>query len=109
MNVKINLSQCLAAAAAATLLQGCVGYNRVAFATKSNVGLDFDTQPVPTMQVNISRKEMAIEPTYEGGQTPPLLASFGSNPESKRDRAVRFWGQSNLLGRRRGHRDGQAA
>lgn len=79
MKTPITLKGCLLAAAATTLLQGCVGYNRVAFVTKSNVGLDADTQPVPTLQVNISRKELAIEPTFEGGQTPPLLASFGGS------------------------------
>lgn len=67
--------------AAASLIQGCVGYNRVAFATKSNVGLDYDTKPLPTLQLNIGRKEIAVTPTFEGGGTPPLLASFGANPE----------------------------
>lgn len=56
-------------------LSGCVGYNTTMFMTKSNVGLDFDAKP-PTAEINISRKEAVIEPSFEGGQTPPVLASF---------------------------------
>lgn len=58
-------------------LTGCVGYNTTLFMTKSNAGLDFDAKP-PTMELNISRKEGVVEPTFEGGKTPPVLASFGS-------------------------------
>ena len=59
------------------LLTGCVGYNSVLFMTKSNAGLDFDTKP-PTAEINISRKEGVVAPVFEGGKTPPVLASFSS-------------------------------
>jgi hypothetical protein len=59
----------------AALLSGCAGYNHTLFMTKSNVGLDFDTKP-PTMEVTVSRKEAVIAPAFEGGQTPPVMASF---------------------------------
>ena len=56
-------------------LAGCAGYNHTLFMTKSNAGLDFDTKP-PTLEVTISRKEAVITPVFEGGQTPPVAASF---------------------------------
>src|SRR5713101_5448404 len=64
--------------AVAAIFQGCAGYNTTMFMTKSNVGLDFDAKP-PTAEVNISRKEAVIAPAFEGGQTPPVLASFRPN------------------------------
>ena len=54
---------------------GCAGYNHTLFMTKSNVGLDFDSKP-PTLEITVSRKEAVIAPTFEGGQTPPVMASF---------------------------------
>jgi len=45
------------------------------FSTKSNAGLDLDTKP-PTAEITISRKEAVIEPVFEKGLTPPVLASF---------------------------------
>src|SRR5262245_16174552 len=59
----------------ASLLGGCAGYNHTLFMTKSNVGLDFDSKP-PTLEINVSRKEAVIAPSFEGGKTPPVLASF---------------------------------
>lgn len=57
------------------LFQGCVGYDRTLFVTKTNVGIDIDTQP-PTAEINIGRKEIVIEPTFANGETPPVLGSF---------------------------------
>lgn len=62
-------------AAITMLLVGCAGHNHTLFVTKSNVGLDFDSKP-PTLEVSVSRKEAVIAPVFEGGQTPPVLASF---------------------------------
>jgi hypothetical protein len=59
----------------AALGAGCVGYNSTVFVTKSNAGLDFDATP-PTTEITISRKEGVIAPSFEGGQTPPVVASF---------------------------------
>lgn len=60
-------------------LIGCVpGYNSVLFATRSNAGLDVDGTP-PTTEVTIAREEFVIAPTYEGGQTHPVAASFSSD------------------------------
>jgi hypothetical protein len=57
------------------LFSGCAGRNHTLFMTKSNVGLDFDGKP-PTLEITVSRKEAVIAPTFEGGQTPPVAASF---------------------------------
>jgi hypothetical protein len=62
---------------ATIVLSGCkVGYSRLLFATKSNVGLDIDTTP-PTLEVSIARREGVIAPSFEDGKTPPVMASFG--------------------------------
>ena len=70
--MKINY---LFIAATAAILTGCAGYNTTMFMTKSNAGLDLDAKP-PTAEINISRKEAVIEPVFEKGQTPPVMASF---------------------------------
>ncbi|GJL65610.1 MAG: hypothetical protein NPIRA05_05810 [Nitrospirales bacterium] len=67
-------------------LSGCSGYDRVLFVTKTNVGLDIDTEP-PTAEVTIARREIAIQPTFPNNDTKenkdndesglPLLAAFG--------------------------------
>lgn len=60
------------------LIGGCaVGYNTTLFVTKSNIGLDVGTQP-PTAEVSIARREGVLAPGFEGGRTPPVLASFGA-------------------------------
>jgi hypothetical protein len=60
----------------ALALSGCaIGYNHTVFGTKSNFGLDIDTKP-PTAEVSLARREMAIAPTFENGQTTPVMASF---------------------------------
>ncbi|MCP4263316.1 MAG: hypothetical protein GY774_38285 [Planctomycetes bacterium] len=57
-------------------IMGCgIGYNKTLFFTKTNVGLDADSRP-PTLEVTISRREGVIAPTFEDGNTPPVLASF---------------------------------
>jgi len=65
----------LVSLAATAFLSGCAGYNTTMFMTKSNAGLDLDMKP-PTAEINISRKEAVIEPAFEGGKTPPVMASF---------------------------------
>jgi len=67
--------QLLALAGAPAVLAGCAGYNTTMFMTKSNAGLDFDAKP-PTLEINVSRKEAVIAPSFEGAQTPPVMASF---------------------------------
>jgi hypothetical protein len=61
-------------------LSGCAGYDRILFATKTNVGIDVDNKP-PTAEITIARRELAITPTFqdsvEQDNTLPLLASFG--------------------------------
>jgi hypothetical protein len=69
----------------ALLLGGCaVGYNSTLFVTKSNIGIDADTKP-PTLELSIARREGVLAPGFEGGQTPPVMASFrtSSNPFSR--------------------------
>ncbi len=65
----------------ALLLGGCaVGYNSAMFVTRSNVGIDIQSTP-PIAEISISRQEGLISPVFEGGQTPPLLGSFGTGSE----------------------------
>ena len=60
-------------------MYGCApGYNSVLFATKSNIGIDLDSEP-PTLEVAISRHEGVIEPAFEGGQTLPVMSSFSAS------------------------------
>ena len=61
------------------LLQvGCSALEEhVLFMTKTNVGIDVDSKP-PTAEISIARREAVLEPTFEGGQTPPVMASFRS-------------------------------
>lgn len=59
-----------------TFLTGCVGYNNTLFMTQSNAGLDLSAAAPPTAEISISRKEGVIAPAFEGGQTPPVVASF---------------------------------
>lgn len=64
------------------LVSGCAGHDRVLFATKTNVGLDVDSTP-PTAEITISRREIAIQPTYHDTEDKPselalpLIAAFG--------------------------------
>ncbi len=70
---------CLALAAGILLIQSCAtGYNTALFSTKSNIGIDVDTKP-PTAEISIARREGVIAPAFEGGQTPPVIASFQSD------------------------------
>ncbi len=63
----------------AVFIEGCaIGYNSALFVTKTNVGIDMDTQP-PAAEISIARREFVLAPGFEGGQTPPLVASFQSN------------------------------
>jgi hypothetical protein len=69
----------------ALYLQGCViGYDSTLFVTQSNVGLNVGTKP-PVFEMSIARREGVIAPGFEGGQTPPVMASFrtDSNPFSR--------------------------
>ena len=70
--IQIKLAGVMALGAS---LSGCVGYNSAFMATRSNVGLDLDTK-TPTAEVSIARREVVVAPTFEGGQTPPVEASF---------------------------------
>jgi hypothetical protein len=61
---------------AITFIFGCgIGYNRVLFVTKTNVGFEVDTKP-PSLQLSIGRLEGVFAPQFERGQKPPVLASF---------------------------------
>lgn len=68
-------THCLPLLAAVSLLSGCVGYDRVLFATKTNIGVNLDTKP-PVAEVGIGRGEIQIAPTFEGGKAPPVVGGF---------------------------------
>ncbi|WHZ25424.1 MAG: hypothetical protein OJF51_000219 [Nitrospira sp.] len=62
----------------ATMVTACSALEEhVLFMTKSNVGIDVDSKP-PTAEISIARREAVLEPTFEGGKTPAVLASFRS-------------------------------
>lgn len=75
-----QIAQGLLPAIGLLLATGCAGYDRILFATKTNIGLDIDDKP-PTAELTIARRELAITPTFQDAQgvekTLPLLASFG--------------------------------
>ena len=82
--MRLNMSS-LAIVPLALFLAGCaVGYNSTLFMTKSNIGIDAETKP-PTAEISIARREGVIAPGFEGGQTPPVVASFQAhaNPFSR--------------------------
>lgn len=60
------------------VLSGCAK-DRALIATKTNVGLDFDTKP-PTAEISIARRELAIQPSFpdmfDEETALPMLASF---------------------------------
>ena len=63
----------------ASAVNSCApGYNSVLFSTKSNIGIDLDSEP-PTLEVAISRNEGVVEPVFEGGQTLPVMSSFSAS------------------------------
>lgn len=66
---------------ATVLLSSCAGYNRILFLTKTNVGIDVSREPLPTAEVTIARREVAISPTYQDtknghDKTLPLFGVF---------------------------------
>lgn len=77
------------------LIPGCApGYNSVVFATKSNLGLDanigIDADIAPAnLEIAVSRHEGVLMPTFEGGQTVPVMASFLSESNAFKNF---FWG-----------------
>lgn len=63
----------------AQVLTGCgIGYRTVLISTRTNMGVDIDTQP-PTMEIAISRQEGVIEPQFENGKTLSVMTSFKSD------------------------------
>ncbi len=59
-------------------MTGCgLGFDHTLFMTKSNIGVDIDTKP-PTAEISVARRELVIAPSFEGGQTPPVLAAFNT-------------------------------
>lgn len=52
-----------------------IGYNRLFFMTKTNIGLDVDSKP-PTAELSIARREAVIEPDFSDGNAPPVVASY---------------------------------
>jgi hypothetical protein len=71
-----SLPQIATCVALCGTLAGCaLGYNRMLFMTKTNVGIDVDSKP-PTAELSVARREGVIAPTFENGKTPPVAASF---------------------------------
>ena len=69
---------------------GCgIGYNKTLFFTRTNVGIDIDSQP-PTLELTIARREAVMSPTFENGKTPPVLASFAFHMKAPLDFSSRI-------------------
>jgi hypothetical protein len=69
----------MASSLALITLPGCVvGYNSALFYAESNIGLDAETKP-PKAEISVAPYNGVIEPVFEGGQTPPHIASFQSH------------------------------
>ena len=66
-----------------TSLVGCAGYDSLLLATKTNVGLDIDTQP-PTAEITIARRELAIQPTYPNTKPESNITDVSGNKSDKR-------------------------
>ena len=64
------------AALAVLPLGGCVGTQSVGFFATDNLGLNVATQPDPTAEINFSRREGVIEPTYGRGAVPAVAAAI---------------------------------
>jgi hypothetical protein len=63
-------------------LYGCgIGYNRMLFVTKTNVGFEIDSKP-PSLQLDINRLEGVFAPQFEGGKKLPVMSSFKFGTES---------------------------
>jgi hypothetical protein len=72
----IRLAMLAAALSFFSGLCGCgIGYNRMLFATKTNVGFEIDSKP-PTLQLAINRLEGVFAPQFEGGKKLPVMSSF---------------------------------
>ncbi len=66
-------------AGTALALQGCsTGYNRALVTNNSNIGLDLDTSP-PKIEAAISSSAGLLTPTFEGGQTLPVMSSISTS------------------------------
>ena len=61
------------------ILQGCstVKYDRILVSNRSNIGFDLDSPPTK-IAFAISSTRKIITPTFEGGQTPPVLSGMSS-------------------------------
>lgn len=62
----------------ASVISGCAGTDTVLFATKTSLGVDFDTKP-PALQVAYDRTEGYFAPRYSNGTLPPVLATIDSD------------------------------
>lgn len=61
--------------AAVGVLGGCsIGKTKMVMVTRTNVGINAETTPVPLAEISMSRSEALIAPVYSGGETPAALA-----------------------------------
>lgn len=82
--MKQNFNNLLMIIGAILLLSGCAGYNRILFLTKTNVGIDVSREPLPTAEITIARREVALLPTYQDtianqDKTLPLFGAFSQS------------------------------
>ncbi len=85
---------------ALTLVSGCgLGYNRMLFFTKTNLGIDVDSTP-PTAEISVARREAVVAPTFESGKTPAVLGGYrfeGDNFLNPRVSAVFSGGRAAVI------------
>lgn len=82
--MKQNFNNLLMIIGTILLLSGCAGYNRILFLTKTNVGIDVSREPLPTAEITIARREVALLPTYQDtianqDKTLPLFGAFSQS------------------------------
>ena len=82
--MKQDFNNLLMIIGAILLLSGCAGYNRILFLTKTNVGIDVSREPLPTAEITIARREVALLPTYQDtianqDKTLPLFGAFSQS------------------------------
>jgi hypothetical protein len=74
--MKQHAGRAVALAVVTATLSSCgLGYNRMLFVTKTNIGMDIDSKP-PTAEISVARREGVIAPTFDGAKTPPVMGGF---------------------------------
>ncbi|MBR0680153.1 hypothetical protein GXW74_06620 [Roseomonas eburnea] len=61
--------------AGSPLLSGCIGSDRIAFATVDNIGIAIESTPYPYVDIGFSRTEGVVQPVFEDGRVSAVAAA----------------------------------